>query len=606
MRLPLGMRRLVVGCALSALAALPAAAGAHWWPADAPTPAAHSRLAVPALAAPVLPLSHSGRWITDALGRVVVVHGTNMVYKLPPYYPAAAGFGPSDAAFLRSIGFNAVRVGVIWKALEPEPGVYDDAYLDHIVQTVDMLGRYGIVSLLDFHQDMYNEQFQGEGAPDWAVQTGGLPNPKLGFPGNYLGNPALEHALDAFFDNAPGPGGIGLDVRFASAWAHAARLFRNDRWVVGYELFNEPFPGTTWESCANPVGCPFDATLTRLYLRVDAAIRALDRRTLIFYEPNVLFNDGAGTEVGPIGDSRAGFAFHDYCLTQPATGTSEPCTVADNLVFSHALAHVASTGDALLMTEFGATQNTAYLTEMVQRADSNMVPWMEWAFCGCGDPTTSGPGAQQAIVIDPSKPATGSNLVMPTLDALVEPYPQVIAGTPTGWGFDRATGTFQLSYWTRRVSGAGSFAAGAVTGVFVPALDYPRGYGARVAGGAIVSRPNARLLEIAACRRTATITVTVTPGGGSSGSCRARLRLRVSPRRFVPERPTTIRALVVAVLGSLRAAVAGVDVVLDGQRVRTGPDGRAKLRVRLRDRRYRVSARAPGFITGHTRLRPSP
>ena len=63
-----------------------------------------------ARAAPTLPLGHSGRWITDATGRVVIVHGTSMVYKLPPYYPAATGFGDDDAAFLARIGFNAVRV----------------------------------------------------------------------------------------------------------------------------------------------------------------------------------------------------------------------------------------------------------------------------------------------------------------------------------------------------------------------------------------------------------------------------------------------------------------------------------------------------------------
>src|SRR5262249_1025927 len=116
----------------------------------------------PAQAGPALPLAHAGRWITDARGRVVVLHGTNMVYKPAPYSPAAAGFDGRDAAFLRSNGFNAVRVGIIWTALEPQPGVYDDAYLEQIEQTVALLARRGIVSLLDFHQDMYNERYQGE------------------------------------------------------------------------------------------------------------------------------------------------------------------------------------------------------------------------------------------------------------------------------------------------------------------------------------------------------------------------------------------------------------------------------------------------------------
>jgi endoglycosylceramidase len=54
-----------------------------------------------ATAAPAPPLSQHGRWVTDATGRVVVLHGVNMVYKRPPYYPAVTGFGTDDAQFLR-------------------------------------------------------------------------------------------------------------------------------------------------------------------------------------------------------------------------------------------------------------------------------------------------------------------------------------------------------------------------------------------------------------------------------------------------------------------------------------------------------------------------
>jgi endoglycosylceramidase len=469
---------------------------------------------------PILPLSHSGRWITDASGRVVILHGINMVYKRPPYYPAAIGFGADDAAFLHSIGFNAVRVGVIWKAVEPQPGVYDATYLNHVAATVTTLARYGIVSLLDFHQDLFNELFQGEGAPDWAVQSGGLTNPMLGFPDNYLANPALEHALDQFFDNAPGPGGVGLGARFASAWADVAQRFRSLQSVLGYELFNEPFPGTAWQRCLNPVGCPFDATLTALYRRVDRAIRAVDRHTLVWYEPNVLFNGGAGTEVGPIGDKRTGFAFHDYCLTQPASGTTPACTTSDNLVFSHAVGYAAHNGTALLMTEFGATTNTAFLTEMVGRADAKMVPWLEWAYCGCQDPTTTGPGNEQAIVIDPSKPPRGPNLVKPTLKALVEPYPQVIAGTPMSWRFSSSTRTFTFKFTTARAGGP-HFGAGSLTDIATPALVYAGHYAARVIGGAIVSKKGAGVLMISACRHAIRITVTVRPSGSSHGSCEA-------------------------------------------------------------------------------------
>ena len=39
------------------------------------------------------PLGHAGRWITDRRGRVVILHGFNMVYKVPPYAPDRIGFG---------------------------------------------------------------------------------------------------------------------------------------------------------------------------------------------------------------------------------------------------------------------------------------------------------------------------------------------------------------------------------------------------------------------------------------------------------------------------------------------------------------------------------
>ena len=467
-------------------------------------------------AAPTLPLGHAGRWITDASGRVVIVHGINMVYKLPPYYPSRIGFGDDDAAFLARIGFNAVRVGVIWNALEPSPGAYDHVYLSQIGKTVATLARHGVLALLDFHQDMFNERFQGEGAPGWAVQDGGLPNPALGFPGNYLANPAVQHAFDQFWNNAPGPGGVGLQDRFARAWAYVAAHFGRAPSVLGYELFNEPWPGTIWQPCASALGCPaFDSKLTAFYLRVFARIRTADRRTLVFYEPNVLFNGGAPTHIGSLGDPRAGFAFHDYCLTAPTN-----CDGPDNRVFRNAVARANGAGDALLETEFGATNEAGFLEGLVARADRFMVPWLEWAYCGCQDPTTSGPGTVQAIVIDPSKPPAGSNLVMTTLRALVEPYPQVVAGTPTAWSFKRSTRTFTLSYSTTRVAKHERFDAGAVTEIATPALVYGGRYGARVSGGAILSLPGATTLRIGSCPKARTISITVGPSGHSLGSCK--------------------------------------------------------------------------------------
>ncbi len=476
-----------------------------------------------ASAAPVLPLAHAGRWITDARGRVVVIHGINMVYKLAPFYPAAIGFDDDDAAFLHQIGFNAVRVGVLWEALEPHPGVYDDSYLSHIAATVKMLARHGIVSLLDFHQDQYNELFQGEGFPSWSVQDDGLPpEPKAGFGADYVAMPALWRAFDHFWANSPGPGGIGLQDRYAAAWAHVASRFRGNRHVLGYELMNEPWPGSVWPSCANTLGCPaFDkGPFADFYHRMLKAIRADDRHHLIWYEPQVIFNYGSDTNLPKLGDARLGFAFHDYCLEHDEFGTSATCTTTDDLPVNDALVRANKTGDALLMTEFGATNQTSLLTEQVKRDDRAMIPWLEWAYCGCGDPTTSGPGDAQAIVRNPELPPTGSNLVLPTLQALVEPYPQVVAGTPSSWSFDATTKTFRFSYSTSRANGHGRFPPRWVTEIAAPGLVYRGRYAVRAVGGAIVSKRGASVLRIAACPGAKSIMVTVQPSGRNHGSCR--------------------------------------------------------------------------------------
>ena len=111
-----------------------------------------------------------------------------------------------------------------------------------------------------------------------------------------------------------------------------------------------------------------------------------------------------------------------------------------------------------------------------------MVSWQEWHYCGCDDPTTSGPGDVQAIVKDPGKPPRGSNVFWGKLKALARPYPQAIAGTPIRWSFDPDTRRFELVYTTKRADGRGRFNQGTgrlgrgTSQVFVPRIQYPNGY----------------------------------------------------------------------------------------------------------------------------------
>jgi len=472
-------------------------------------------LAPPAAASvPAGRLSHAGRWLIDSRGRVVITHGENIVAKAAAWAPSAFGFGEDDVKFLVKNGFNTARVGVEWAGVEPEPGVYDDAMLARVREVVAMLYKRHIGVILDSHQDMYNPRYQGNGFPDWALNDEGLPNPQLGFPDNYFGNPALWRSFENFWANTPAPGDtVGVQDRFAAMWQHVAGFFANVPGVFGYEIMNEPFPGSEWTTCSNPEGCPlFDEKLSAFYGKVDQAIRSVDQHTLVWYEPNVSFNFGVNTHVTGLGPG-SGFAFHDYCLTNEAEGCPTHETTIDN-----AEKYVAASGDALLMDEWGATNGVSDLQTMVSLADQHMVPWMEWEYCWCNE---GGPGQlnPQGMIYDENNPPAGENLNPAVYESLVEPYPQRISGTPRSWSFDRASRTFAFRYSTEAAAGTLDFRSGSITQISTPRFNYPHGFAVQVSGGRLVSKPGARLTRVASCPGASEVAVTVAAEIAPSQGC---------------------------------------------------------------------------------------
>lgn len=482
---------------------------------------------------------HAGRFITDSQDRVVTLHGFNMVNKLANtgYAPDGVGFGKDDARFLARNGFNVVRLGIIWKALEPQPGVYDDAYLGQIVRTYRILQKQGIAVLLDFHQDLYNERFQGEGAPDWAVVGEAAtedPSPQFGFPYNYVAQDAVNHAFDAFWANTEVPGtGRGVQDFFASAWVHVAEEFRGKPGIVGYNLLNEPWMGSALKQCAlagggtSPDACgipEFEATtLTDFHRRVTDAIRKVDKRTMVYQAPILTFDFGGVTGVGKI-DRRAGFGFNAYCgQVDPAIGTllpylkDQPCSFSADLSFDHALDESRRNGDALFLTEFGATDVVADFADYRDRANALSISWTHWAYCGCGDPTTgansTGSADAQAIVLDPAQPPRGSNVKEPILAALAQPYARLVSGTPGKSAFNPKSRRFRFSYKTKQADGKGRFDSGSITEVVAPKVQYPKGYRVRAKGAEIVSDPGAPVLELAQRGSAKKVKVDIRPGG---------------------------------------------------------------------------------------------
>ena len=87
------------------------------------------------------------------------------------------------------------------------------------------------------------------------------------------------------------------------------------------------------------------------------------------------------------------------------------CEPVEELPFERAEKQSQRTGDTMLLTEFGATDDLgADRAHGRAGSDANMVGWQYWHYCQCEDPTTTGAGPTQALVVDPAPPPTGDNV----------------------------------------------------------------------------------------------------------------------------------------------------------------------------------------------------
>jgi len=184
-----------------------------------------------------------GKWLVDDQGRVLTLHGVNLAgsAKGPPFLPWQS---KDDVMALRRWGFNSVRYLIVWEGVEPQPGQYDDAYLDRVAERLQWCREAGLKVILDMHQDLYARKYGGDGAPAWACLDDGQPHsaPAGAWFMSYF-SPAVGRVFDNFYANKVGPGGIGIQDRFIGMWQHVARRFRDDTNIIGYDLINEPSYG---------------------------------------------------------------------------------------------------------------------------------------------------------------------------------------------------------------------------------------------------------------------------------------------------------------------------------------------------------------------------
>lgn len=188
-------------------------------------------------------LLNGTRFINES-GREIILHGVNVLCReaeLGHLYPNFENAFP----FFKRMGFNLLRFGIFWHGVEPQPGVYDEAYLKRVKEIVNFAESYNIYIILDMHQDLFAQKYI-DGAPDWACLDDGLSHPEncTIWYNAYLESDAIIRAADNFWANAPAEDGVGLLDHYSAMWEKIAETFVACPNVIGFEPMNEPFMGS--------------------------------------------------------------------------------------------------------------------------------------------------------------------------------------------------------------------------------------------------------------------------------------------------------------------------------------------------------------------------
>ncbi len=270
--------------------------------AAALSPACAPVFEAPTVVGPQAPYSVAGDHIVDATGATVLLRGVNLsqTAKQSPFHPEELASDEARAA-LRARGPLAIRYVTSWAAIEPEDGVFDEAWLTTMAGHLAALADDGHLIVLDLHQDLFGVGFTGgNGAPGFACDEAAYESHVYVEPWfNNYSSPKVQGCFDGLF------GDDDKLRRMAAALRHAVDVAKGaaGAHLVGVDLINEPHPGSR-------DGPAFDALLHRYY---GFAAAALDGTGVLpLFEPNVKHNLGEPSFLPGAPSSASVYAPHLY------------------------------------------------------------------------------------------------------------------------------------------------------------------------------------------------------------------------------------------------------------------------------------------------------
>jgi len=384
---------------------------------------------------PKVQVSPSANSFVDHEGYTRIFHGGSQVNKDASHDNGLLYYTASQLQQYKDWGFTMIRLGFMWNAYETAPGVFNEEYMAGIENLTNVFWEYGIMTMLDMHQDLWSPLFcGGHGIPEfysypdnstdefWAYHNKTYPQPKfaphgydsddeyadvfgkvddttchwmvdntsVGWASSY-NTYALSNAAQRLYDNKD-----DILTKFAvNFWLRVAQRFANNSGVLGYELINEPWVGDVfaYPELYTPKAC--DAiNLRHTYEYINDMIRTYDNDTIVFYEPCTGGNDlggfPCGFETGPGGagyNAKQSLSYHIYCpfiQTDVPTNSSliEECYLLNDLQWKYRLEDTVRLNTAGFLTEFGAipfdSLGFELIDYMMDVCDKNLVSWAYW------------------------------------------------------------------------------------------------------------------------------------------------------------------------------------------------------------------------------------
>ena len=328
-------------------------------------------------------LNNKSSHFIDEFNRTVIFHGVNVVVKIPPYIPKTDKFDPffsltnKDILFMKKFGFNLVRLGIIWEAVERGPGVYDYEYLDKMTEIIDNLGKNGIMVIVDAHQDLFSRTLCGEGVPTFYAKdliiskdcndnfvsklykfigfcinwkdlktlnettkeftnppreiqydSDGLPNiedcKKRSFVEMHL-IPEVSSIYSEFYKNTN-----NIIDKFIEFWKVLIKRFKENPYIIAFDIWNEPWSGEFHTSIwGGYPGAADSKYLLPFYRKVDQELRKVDKDYVLIFSPSLTdniplyggfyFTGFSETPGGDENKSKQIISEHLYCLQSDTT-----------------------------------------------------------------------------------------------------------------------------------------------------------------------------------------------------------------------------------------------------------------------------------------------